>query len=102
MENLLRYNSVTYGAGSRIYQYDSLRFPACVTQDRYNYTDKITSRFGTTAFKMAVKRYHQRPECTELLKIMSRETVIIMGYGDYLWQFREECRVVQGRLMHRP
>jgi hypothetical protein len=101
MQNLRRYNSATYSAGSTTYQYDSLRFPACVSQDRNNNTWAITNLFGTTAFKMAIKRYHQQPECTKLLKIMSSKAAKTMEMGDYVRQFREECRVVQGCLIHR-
>jgi len=101
MQNLRRYNSATYSAGSTTYQYDSLRFPACVSQDRNNNTHAISNLFGTTAFKMAIKRYHQQPECTKLLKFMSSKAVKIMETGDYIRQFREECRVFQGCLLHR-
>jgi hypothetical protein len=101
MQNLRRYNSATYSAGSTTYQYDSLRFPACVSQDRNNNTCAITNLFGATAFKMAIKRYHQQPECTELLKIMSSKATKTIEIRDYVRQFREECRVVQGCLMHR-
>jgi hypothetical protein len=94
MQNLLRYNSATYGAGSTTHQYDSLRFPACVSQDRNNNTGTITNLFGATAFKMAIKRYHQQPECTKLLKIMSSKAAKTMEMGDYVRQFREECRIV--------
>jgi len=101
MQNLRRYNSATYSAGSTTYQYDSLRFPACVSQDRNNNTYAISNLLGTTAFKMAIKRYHQQPECTKLLKVMSSKEVKIMETGDYIRQFREECRVFQGSLIHR-
>jgi F-box domain len=101
MENLRRYNSTTCSAGSTTYQYDSLRFPACVSQDRNNNTYTVTNLFGATAFKMAIKRYHQQPECTELLKIMSSKVAETMETKSYVQQFREECRVVQGCLMHR-
>ena len=73
MQNMRRYNSATYSTGSTTYQYHSLRFPACVSQDQDNRTCAISNLFGTTAFKMAKKRYHQQPECTKLLKIMSSE-----------------------------
>jgi hypothetical protein len=101
MENLLRYNCVTYSANSTTSQYNSLRLPACVGQDWNKKAYAITGLIGTTAFKMAIKRYHQQPECTKLLKIMSSKEAKIMKTGDYVRQFREECRVVQGCLMHR-
>jgi hypothetical protein len=101
MENLRRYNRATYSAGRTCYSYDSLRFPTCVSRDRNSDASMITNLFGTTAFKMAMKRYHQRPKCTELLKIMSSKSAMTMVTGDYVWQFEEECRVVEGCLMHR-
>jgi hypothetical protein len=101
MENLRKYNGATYSAGSTSYQYASLRLSACVSHDRENNTYAITNLFGTTAFKMAIKRYHQHPECTELLKIMSSKAAKTMEMGEYVRQYREECRVVQGCLMHR-
>jgi hypothetical protein len=100
MQNLQRYNSATYSAGSTIFQYDSLRFPACVSQDQDNDTYLITNLFGSTAVKMAIKRYHQQPECTKLLKIMSSKAET-METKDYVRQFREECRIIQGCLIHR-
>jgi len=101
MQNLRRYNSTTYNAGSTTFQCDSLRLPACVSRDRHNRTEAITYRFGTTAFKMAMKRYLQHPECTKLLGIMSSKAVTTREMGKYVRQYREECRVVQGNLMHR-
>jgi hypothetical protein len=101
MQNLQRYNSATYSAGSTIFQYDSLRFPACVSQDRDNDTYVITKLFGSTAVKMAIKRYHQQPECTKLLKIMSSKAAETIERRHYVQQFREECRIIQGCLIHR-
>ena len=73
----------------------------CVTRDRSNKTSMITTLFGPTAFKMAVKRYHKRPECTKLLKVLSSKTTQTMGYYGHVRESREECRVVQRCLMHR-
>jgi hypothetical protein len=101
MENLCRYNSSTYGAGSTVRQYDTLRLPACVSQDRKLGTWMVTTVYGTTAFKMAIKRSQNLPECTNLLDIMSRATPKTIKESIYVRQFREECRVVQGCLMHR-
>jgi hypothetical protein len=50
---------------------------------------------------MAIKRYQQQPEYTKLLKIMSSEAAKTINMGDYVRQVEEECRVVQGCLMHR-
>lgn len=101
MENLQRYHSATYSAGSRIRQYDSLRLPACIAKDRNDDTSGITYLFGTTAFKMTIKRHHQQPDCTRLLSIMSNKAVQTVEHGGYVRQSREECRVIQGHLMHR-
>jgi len=101
MQNLRRYNSVTYSAGSTTYQYDSLHFPACVSQDWNNNTYTISNLLGITAPKMAIKKYHQQPECTKLLKVISSKEVKIMETGNYIQLFREECRVFQGCLIHR-
>jgi hypothetical protein len=101
MQNLRRYNSATYSAGNTTYQYDSLRFPACVSQNRNNNTCAITNLFGATAFKIAIKRYHQQPKCTKLLKIMSSKATKTIEIRDYVRQFREEYRVVQGCLIYR-
>ncbi|KAF7854700.1 hypothetical protein EAF04_010269 [Stromatinia cepivora] len=101
MQNLLRYNSMTYGTGRTTDEYISLRFPACVSRDRKNETWIITELFGATAVNMAIKRYQQQPGCTELLNIMSSRTARIINWGKYLRQYREECRIVQGHLMHK-
>ena len=101
MHYLRRYNDANYSAGSTTYQDNSLRLPACVSQDRDRGTSAITNLFGATAFKMAMKNYHQHPECTKLLKMMSSKAVQTMATGNYVRQFREECRIVQGHLIHR-
>ncbi|CAD6451557.1 575066a2-9553-4fd4-8098-3bb20c4bccac [Sclerotinia trifoliorum] len=101
MQNLLRYNCITYGTCSTTRAYTSLRFPACVTRDRDNETWIITERFGETAVNMVLKRYHQNPEDRELLKFMSHHKAKITNWGKYLRQWREECRIVQGHLVHR-
>ena len=101
MENLHRYNSSTYSAGStKWHLYASLPFPACVTKDRRDRTFVLTDLFGSTACKMAIKRY-QGSDCTELLKLMSSKATKTNVVGNYVRQFKEECRVIRGCLMHR-
>ncbi|KAM0130015.1 hypothetical protein ACHAP3_007486 [Botrytis cinerea] len=101
MENLLRYSSMTYSAGSTICRYHALPFPACVSYDRDRSSNMVSIFFGSTAVKMALKRAHQNPECTELLKMMSSPRTRTTHWGKYVRQYREECRIVQGHLMHR-
>ena len=101
MQNLQRYNSATYSTRKTSLQYYSSPFPACVSQDTDKDTWAITNLFGSTAFKMAMKRYHQNPECTELLKIMSSKETTTIETTNYVRQFKEECRVIQGCLIHR-
>ncbi|KAF7914223.1 uncharacterized protein EAF01_000629 [Botrytis porri] len=50
---------------------------------------------------MALKRAHQNPACTELVTMMSSPSVMMVDWGKYVRQYREECRIVQGHLMHR-
>jgi hypothetical protein len=50
---------------------------------------------------MAIKRHHQRQECTELLKMMPPKTAMMRVDREYVRQSREECRVVRGNLMHQ-
>ena len=101
MENLLRYCSVTYTADSRIHKYDSLHLPVCVSKHRYSNVYAVTELFGTTAFTMVIKRYHQQPDCRKLLEVISSKAAKTVVREDYVRQYREECRIVQGRLMHR-
>ncbi|TEY35161.1 hypothetical protein BOTCAL_0602g00030 [Botryotinia calthae] len=101
MENLLRYCSTTYNSGSTTRQYDALPFPACVSYDRDRSSRMVSILFGSTAVKMALKRAHQNPECTELLTMMSSPRTRTTHWGKYVRQCREECRIVQGHLMHR-
>ncbi|KAF7945490.1 hypothetical protein EAE96_010257 [Botrytis aclada] len=101
MENLLRYSCITYSAGSTTRQYDGLRFPACVSQDRGRYSGTVSDLFGSTAVKMALKRARQNPACTELVTMMSSPRARMINLGKYIRQFSEECRIVQGHLMHR-
>jgi hypothetical protein len=63
MENLGRYNMTTYISSHTCYHCNSLCFPACVSRHQSSNASEITSLFGTTAFKMVIKRYHQRPNC---------------------------------------
>lgn len=79
MKNLRRYNSCT------AYQYADLPFPACVTEDRNNRTSAVAQLFGATAFKMAVKIYHQQPANTQLLNIMSSKAAKTVTTGNYVW-----------------
>ena len=95
MKNIRRYNSAT------AHQYSSFRFPKCVSRDRDNETFAVTSLFGATAFKMAIKRYHQQSDCTEILKVMSSKAAKTTEREEYLRQSREECRVIQGSLIQR-
>ncbi|THV43682.1 hypothetical protein BGAL_1119g00010 [Botrytis galanthina] len=44
---------------------------------------------------MALKRAYQNPACTELVTMMSSPSVRMIDWG------KEECRIVQGHLMHR-
>ncbi len=101
IQNLRRYNNATYTAISITNRYYFLRTPACTEQDLGAVSWDISRLFGTTAFKMAIKRYHQKPECTELLRIMSSKEARTIHMEDYIQQFKEECRIVQGCLLHR-
>jgi hypothetical protein len=102
MEDLQKYNSVTYGSSSRTwYLYADLPFLCCVSQDMKNNTFYIFRWFGTTACKMVIKRHHQRQECKELLKMISSKAAMMSVDGEYARQFREERRVVRGNLMHQ-
>ena len=92
---------MTYSAGSTICRYHALPFPACVSYDRDRSSNMVSIFFGSTAVKMALKRAHQNPECTELLKMMSSPRTRTTHWGKYVRQYREECRIVQGHLMHR-
>lgn len=100
MENLRSYNSLTYSAGCTTPRYALSHPPACVSKDRKNDSYVITDLFGSVAVNMAIKRYQNQTDCTELLKIMSRETEIV-DWGSHLRRYREECRFVRGHLMHR-
>lgn len=100
MENMYRYNSASYTCDRRTAQYASMRLPACVSRDRDG-NGNISELFGTAAFKMAMKRYHQEPECTELLEMMSTRKVLSRESNSYAWQFREECCIIQGHLMQQ-
>jgi hypothetical protein len=101
MENLLRYNRATYSADSTIRKYNSLRLPPCISEDWNSNISAVTELFGTAAFKMVIKRYHQQPECIKLLEIISSKAAKIITTEDYVWQYREDCRVARGCLMHR-
>jgi hypothetical protein len=99
IKNFDRYNSSTYSTTWRLHT--SLSLPACVIQDQRNKTFVLTNRFGATGFKMAIKRYHQQTNCADVLKMMSSKETTTTVVGNYVRQFREEFRVVQGRLMQR-
>ncbi|TGO35197.1 hypothetical protein BHYA_0167g00230 [Botrytis hyacinthi] len=50
---------------------------------------------------MALKRAQHNPACTQLVTMMSSPSVRMINWGKYVRQYREECRIVQGHLMHR-
>ncbi|KAF5870725.1 uncharacterized protein Bfra_009276 [Botrytis fragariae] len=50
---------------------------------------------------MALKRAHQNPACTELVTMMSSPSTRMINWGKYIRQYREDCRIMQGHLMHR-
>jgi hypothetical protein len=60
----------------------------------------IGEHFSAIAFKMAIKRYHQNPEDTQLLKLMSPKTEIRPRMR-YRRLSKTDCLIVQGSLMHR-
>ncbi|KAF7924303.1 uncharacterized protein EAE98_007354 [Botrytis deweyae] len=101
MENLLRYCDITYSAESTTRRYDGLRLPACVSEDWGRCSSIVSTLFGSTAVKMALKRAHQNPACTELVTMMSSPSVRMADWEKYVRQYREECRIVEGHLMHR-
>lgn len=101
MKNLLRYNPETYRFGSRTWRHQASQRPACVQRDSMNMVDHVTSIFGTTAFKMAVKQHQLHPESSEVLELMSSKTAETISRGCYIQQSTEECRVAQGHLLHR-
>jgi hypothetical protein len=101
MPNMCRYNRATYGIDHTTCQYEYLCYPTCAYHDWINNTHAISNLFGATAFKTAVKRYHQQPDCTDLLEVVSRKAARTRETGDYVQQFREERRVIQGCLIHR-
>ncbi|KUJ13591.1 uncharacterized protein LY89DRAFT_160375 [Mollisia scopiformis] len=99
IENVLWYNSSTYNYNPRSRNREN-RLPACIQRDQDSDLDDITYTFGTTAFKMAVKRYHQKPDCKKVLKLMSSRSVYFSKWDEWVVAWREECRVVGGSLMH--
>lgn len=94
-----RYNSSTYSTTWRLHT--SLHLPACVIQDQRNKTFVLTNLYGATCFKIAVKRYHQQANSEDVLMMMSSEETTTTVVENYVRQYREECCVVDGRLMHR-
>ncbi|KAH8589706.1 hypothetical protein B0O99DRAFT_522641 [Bisporella sp. PMI_857] len=50
---------------------------------------------------MAIKRSLYKPECTELLDAMSSKEVETRVVSNYVQQSKEECRIVNGHLLHR-
>lgn len=46
---------------------------------------------------MAIKR----PDCTELLEMISDQEAKITMTGDYIRLSKEDCRIIKGRLLHR-
>ena len=101
MKNLRRYSRGTYIVGNVIPRYKCSRIPACVQQDENQSISSITNLFGTTAFKMAMQRYHQGAEYKQLLNAMSSKAPQTTQIGEYVRRFSEECRIIQGCLMHR-
>ncbi|PVH84124.1 hypothetical protein DL98DRAFT_82961 [Cadophora sp. DSE1049] len=96
MENMPRYNFLTHN----LYQ-KSPRTPACVARDKRDATYLVSRLFGATAFKMAIKRHQLQPDCTQILSKMASTTPRTMSDCHHMRQQVEECRVINGHLMHR-
>jgi hypothetical protein len=65
------------------------------------YTDHFISRyFSAILFSMAMKRYHQDPENTQLLKLMSPATKV-SPFPDLMEQSGTYFRIVEGSMMNR-
>lgn len=102
MKNLRKYNAVTYGASPKK---DYKPFPACISSDDWmrSWSTRIglTRRFGETAFKMAVKRWHHDSACTALVEQMSSKRAEFVEVGNFFGLVKEDCKVLRGNLMHR-
>jgi hypothetical protein len=73
---------------------------ACLFDDENVVLGSLTGvNFSTTLFRMAMKRYQQNPECSQLLKLLSyRRTKLESGYVNH---YKEDCRIIQGIMIHR-
>jgi hypothetical protein len=107
MENIVRYVHGTYDIhDSKNLAYYHMTYPACLHNDNFLNTKLISKNIGATAFRMAIKRYQQRPECTDLLKALSPSIrplrpVRAMLRDLYISISTEEFRVVQDHLLQR-
>jgi hypothetical protein len=92
MENAARYISMTRQGGPA---------PECLSDDQYAMVEGFISiNFSSTVFRMAMKRYQQNPECSQLLKLLSYDTDTRLG-SSYVKQSRADCRIIQGLMIHR-
>jgi hypothetical protein len=75
--------------------------PCVKASFKETHTDHPISRyFSATLFQMAMKRYHQDPENTQLLKLMSSATKIT-PFPDLREQSRTYFRIIEGSMMNR-
>jgi hypothetical protein len=95
-----RYNSSTYKSHGTPQEFASLHQPDCVTLESHYVSLMITNSFSFIAVRMAMKRHRLQPECTEILDMMASQERWHRK-GDYVQETREECRIVDGRLIQR-
>ena len=101
MENIQRYDGLNANHDNYDMDGNLLPKPACVAQDSFDDTHLVSRLFGTAAFKMAIKRHQLRPDSMQIISKMSRTTPPIVEDDGYMLQRVEECRIVNGHLMHR-
>lgn len=75
--------------------------PACFHQDLEKKVDVRFPIFSSTAFSMAMKRYHQQSKDVLRLGDMSSKRETSQMGDHWVRQHHEECRIVKGRLFHR-
>ncbi|KAL2070248.1 hypothetical protein VTL71DRAFT_13274 [Oculimacula yallundae] len=90
--NVSRYNPLTHDPRKT-------RTPACFSRDLDNVVF-ISQMFGSTAFKMLMKMYHQQADCSKMLDTMSIKPELLK-IEHFIYVVAEECRIFQGRLMNR-
>ncbi|KAF7865635.1 uncharacterized protein EAF02_010058 [Botrytis sinoallii] len=95
-------NAAKYSLGSVEERRQFQELTPCVLSS-FKSLNHRPAKISGVIFKMAMKRHQFKPECDELLKLLSRNspTPEIDNSDGASWQIQTECKITQGLMIYR-